>query len=67
MDDKQRALYRVFAYTFIGIGLVFLLIDVSEEVFKFNLIKGNPFPAAVLVMGVGFALLWTVRKKDEAE
>ncbi|MCA9835686.1 MAG: hypothetical protein KC422_02180 [Trueperaceae bacterium] len=67
MDEKQKSLYRVFAYTFLAIGGVFLLIDILEEIFSFQLIRGNPFPAATLVILVGLALLWTVRSKDEVE
>ena len=65
MDDKQRAWYRLFAYLFIGIGGVFLLLDLVEELFGLSLLRGNPLPAALLVMGLGFALVWTVRNKDE--
>lgn len=67
MDEERRPIYRNFAYTFIAIGLSFLLIDIVERIFPFDFLQGNATPVALLVGGVGVALLWTARSKKDGD
>lgn len=65
MDDKQKNSYKSFAYTFIGLGSLFLIVSILELVFAFGFFKANPFPVALLVLGIGVALLWTLKQAKD--
>lgn len=65
MDDNQKNIYKSFAYTFIGLGSLFLIVSTVELIFAFGFFKGNSFPVALLVLGIGVALLWTVSQAKD--
>ncbi len=64
MDDERRPIYTAFAWAFIGIALIFLLVDLLERFFSFDLLQGNPAPVALLLGLMGVGLLWTIRKRN---
>ncbi len=65
MDDNHKNAYTSFAYTFIGLGSLFLIVSILELVFAFGFFKANPFPVALLVLGIGVALLWTLKQAKD--
>jgi hypothetical protein len=64
MVEDRRPIYRAFALSFIGISAIFVVLKLLEIIFKFTLFNGNPIPVALLVGGVGVALLWTLKDID---
>jgi FtsH-binding integral membrane protein len=65
MDYKYRRTYRTIALAFVGIGLAFLVVALLESVLEFELFNASPIRIALLVLGIGGLLWWTVRDSPE--
>lgn len=65
MSDEARRAYRRFATFFLATGLVFVALGVLRVSVLPNVLRGNPLPVALLLLAIGGALRWTVRRRAD--
>lgn len=68
MSESARTAYRRFATFFLVVGGVFLLLGVLRATLLPDVVRGDPTQVALLLLAIGGALRWTVRRRlDDGE
>jgi len=62
VPPDPRTPYRRFATFFLVTGGVFLVLGLARATLAPNLLQGNPLPTALVLLAIGGALAWTVRR-----